>query len=80
MKALISFASSAVLVLALSFAIVWPLWSLATKDRLAYTAAVGAAFALAFVLLIARAVRRGYTRERMRRRSSARGRARSSGE
>jgi hypothetical protein len=79
MKALMSFAFSAVLVLALSFAIVWPLWSLATKDHQAYTVAAGAAFALAFAFLIARAVFRGYARDRMRRRSSARARSRRSG-
>jgi Ca2+/H+ antiporter len=48
----------AAIVLALSFAAAWPLWSLATKDARAYTIAVAVAAALAFAVFIAKALRR----------------------
>ena len=57
-RALASFASWAFLVLAIAFAIVWPLWSLATKDRQAYTITIGAAVFLVVTFFIARAARR----------------------
>jgi len=51
-----SSSASVAFVLALSFAIAWPLWSLATKARRIFTLAVIAALALAFAALAAIAV------------------------
>ena len=65
-----AFALSAFLVLALSFAIVWPLWSLATHDRRAYTVAAALAAALALARGIVRARARAGARSSARRRSS----------
>jgi hypothetical protein len=47
-----SFLASAALVLALSFAISWPLWAFATAARHAFTLAIGVAAAL-FIAAIA---------------------------
>jgi hypothetical protein len=55
---LASLAAAAALVLALTLAIVWPIWSLANGNRRAFTIAVAAALALALAFAIARAVRR----------------------
>ena len=71
MKSLMLILFSTVLVLALSLVIVWPLWSLATKGRIAYTLAVGAAVVLTSVFLIVRG--------RLRRRAAIRGRERRPG-
>jgi hypothetical protein len=70
-----SAAASAAFVLALSFAIAWPLWSLATKARRPFTLTVLAALALALVsfavLAAAKRIRGG---SRRRARAAARGR------
>lgn len=50
----LSFLGSILLVLALSVAIVWPLWMLATSDRRAYTIAFGLLVAAAVVALFVR--------------------------
>ena len=55
-RSLASFASAALLVLALSFFIAWPLWSLATKERRAFTIAVGAGAVLAAIFFVARPI------------------------
>ena len=60
------------LVLILSLAMVWPLWSLATKYRTAYTITIGVAVVLTSVFLIVRG--------RLRRRAATRARARRPGE
>jgi hypothetical protein len=53
-----AFAISLALVLAISFAIAWPLWSFATGNRLAYTLASAAAVAVAATLWIASSLAR----------------------
>ena len=65
MKSLLLILFFTILVLALSFVIVWPLWSLATKGRIAYTVAVGVAVVFTSVFLIVRG--------RLRRRADIRG-------
>jgi CDP-diglyceride synthetase len=45
------------LVLALAFAISWPLWSFATANRRAFTLSIGAVLALAVLLLAGRGLR-----------------------
>jgi hypothetical protein len=70
-----SASASAAFVLALSFAIAWPLWSLATKARRPFTLTVIAALALvlaSFVALAAARRIRGGSRRRAR--AAARGR------
>lgn len=65
-----SLAAAAAIVLGLSFAIVWPLWSLATGDRKAYTLAMGAVAALAALAATGRVLlarRRAAARVRARR-------------
>ena len=62
MKRLVSILYTAVLVIALSFAIAWPLWIAATKVRHAYTIAAGVAIAAALLFWAARAVGRGLAR------------------
>jgi hypothetical protein len=54
LRSLASFASAVLLVLALSFFIAWPLWSLAVKERRVFTIAVGACAVLAAIFFIAR--------------------------
>ncbi len=71
MKSLMFILFSTVLVLALSLAMAWPLWSLATKGRLAYTVAVGVAVVLTSAFLIVRG--------QLRRRAAIRGRKRRPG-
>jgi hypothetical protein len=53
-----SLAASTVLVLALSFAIAWPIWSFATGARRAYTLAVIAFCSLVAVSLVSLAASR----------------------
>jgi hypothetical protein len=53
-----SILGSILLLLALSFAISWPLWSLATGNRRAFTCAVGAIAALALISLAGLSLRR----------------------
>jgi hypothetical protein len=53
-RSLASFAAAALFVLALSFAIVWPLWSLATKERGAFNLAVLAVAALIVAYFVGR--------------------------
>jgi hypothetical protein len=55
---LISFLAPPILVLAISFAISWPLWSLANADKRAFTLVVGAAAGIALLVLSALAARR----------------------
>jgi hypothetical protein len=60
--AFLSFVLASALVLAISLAISWPLWALATGNRGAYTAAIGAAilaFAVAAAISRLRARMRG---------------------
>gem|GEM_PF-4555551 len=54
----------ALLVLAASFAIAWPLWRFATADKAAYTAAVGIAVAALIAAWVGLSLRR-----RLRRRA-----------
>jgi hypothetical protein len=69
---------SAALVLALSFAIAWPLWKFATTARSAFTLAVGAALALSLSSLVAvAALRRMRGGSRYREGASKRGQRRS---
>jgi hypothetical protein len=71
-----SFIASASFVLALSLAIAWPLWFLATKARRVFTLASFASIALVVVFLAARAALgriRGDSRRRARRAALARG-------
>lgn len=55
------FALSAALVLALSFAIAWPLWLFATSCGRCYTAAAAAVAVLLVALSTARALRRRHS-------------------
>ena len=68
LKSLGSFAFSAILVLALSFFIAWPIWSLATKERGAFTVAVGAAAVLAVAFFVLRPIAVSAARRRAIRR------------
>jgi hypothetical protein len=61
-----------ILVLALSLAISWPLWRLATGDRRAYTAIVGVLAALAILSLAGLAIARRVRARAAERRSAAR--------
>ena len=79
MKRLISILYTATLVIGLSFAIAWPLWITATKDRHAYTIAAGVAVASALLFWVSRAVGRGLARAKARRGSLARARERRRG-
>jgi hypothetical protein len=69
LRKLASLASAAILVLALSFAIVWPLWSLATKERRAYTIAILASLGLALAFAAARSIARVLAARRRRARA-----------
>jgi hypothetical protein len=63
-----SFLAPCILVIALSFAISWPLWFFATVGRRAFTIAVGAVAALVLLFLLGLALRK-----RLQNRSSAPG-------
>jgi hypothetical protein len=67
LTALGSFAFSSALVLALSFAVAWPLWSLATREKSAFTMAVAAGIVLWLFFFVLRAVGRRLTRPGRRR-------------
>jgi hypothetical protein len=54
---LLSLLGSALLVLALSCAIAWPLWALATEERLAFTIGALALIGLFLAFLVAKAIR-----------------------
>jgi len=58
LRAALSLLVYTALVLALSFAIVWPLWSLALGAKALFTAAAGAAVGLALLFFAARALLR----------------------
>jgi hypothetical protein len=49
LRRLCSLLTHVLAVLVLSFAISWPLWIFATRDKRAFTLSVGAVFALAFL-------------------------------
>ena len=69
--------ASAAFVLALSFAIAWPLWFLATKARRAFTLAAFAFMALVVAFFAARAAfrrLRGHSRRRARASAPTQGR------
>jgi hypothetical protein len=51
-----SFFAPALLVLVLSFAIAWPLWALATKERRTFTIGTLILIALVLVFFVARAL------------------------
>jgi|GEM_PF-4662344 len=62
-----AFAFSAALVLALSFAIAWPIWLFATSCGPCYTAAVAALAVLFVALSVTRALRRRHSAREGRR-------------
>lgn len=59
---LLSFASAAFLVLALSFAIAWPLWILATREKALFSIGVLALCCAAALFFVARSILRRLTR------------------
>lgn len=67
LERLLSFVWVALAVLALSFAIAWPLWALATKARAAFTAMSLGLAALALLYLVARRITRCVSRRATRR-------------
>jgi hypothetical protein len=64
LQALGSAGALAAIVLGIALAISWPLWSLATGNRRAFTLAVGASAALSLAWLLARAAARRSARGR----------------
>jgi hypothetical protein len=70
-----SILATVILVLALSLAISWPLWRLATGDRRAYTIAVGVLVSLIVLFLACLAVVRRARARAAARRSAARRRS-----
>jgi len=60
----LSFIVSALVILVFSFAIAWPLWGLATKERRIFTIGTLVLIGLVLVFLIVRAVRARITRRR----------------
>ena len=60
----LSFIVSAFLVLVLSFAVAWPMWALATRERRTFTIGTLVLIGLVLVSFVVRAVRARITRRR----------------